>query len=1017
MLRTMALQFLAKRLVLRPNYLSRLCRNYSALTFDYPQHQFCKSCLSHHAYQQQILLSKKSPFDLKRSLSIYASSAPPENTSNEGGGPSPLSSRDDGGGGGGGGTADGRGSGSNDNHNDDSGSSNSGQVVPVVLQSGNPLMPIEIPENYPIVPLIPVTRHPLFPKFIKMLEISNKELMDIIRRKVKLNQPYAGLFLRKDSATSATTSPPTTPKSPLTPDTATTGSAKTMPTATSSDSTIHSLDEVYNVGTFVQIHEVHDMGDRLRMIVMAHRRIKIIGLASDEPAENAERRRLGSKVNGARRRNRRQTTKEESSEHVEEQQHTVQDQVSTGDADTVVVNKITMVNTENVTHDEYEQTPELKAITSELVKTIRDIVALNPFYRESIAALIHSGQRADHPVYLSDLGAALTSAEGAEQQAVLEETNIPNRLMLALNLLKKELEMSRLQQKIGKEVEEKVNKQHRKYMLLEQMKAIKKELGLEKDDKEAMTEKFKTRLKELTVPPAIQTVLDEEFDRLGVLEKHSAEFNICTNYLDWLTNLPWGKLSEEKLDLEHAQKVLDEDHHGMEDIKKRILEFIAVSHLKKSTHGKILCFHGPPGVGKYFRFSVGGMHDTAEIKGHRRTYVGAMPGKMIQCLKKTKVENPLVLIDEIDKIGRGGFHGDPSAALLEMLDPEQNSNFLDHYLDVPIDLSKVLFICTANVLDTIPDPLRDRMEIIEVSGYVAEEKLAIAKNYLIPQVTTQTGVTKDKIEISDGALIRLIKAYCRESGVRNLQKHIEKIFRKVAFKIVKESQTTLTVDEGNLQDYVGKPMYTSDRMYELTPPGVSMGLAWTAHGKRGSVLFIESRLINSVDAFDTSSSAPPKDDKGGIGGSLTLTGHLGDVMKESCRIALTYAKSFMQEIDPQNKALRIGHIHIHVPEGATPKDGPSAGCTIVTALMSLGLNKPMKQNVAMTGEVSLTGRILPVGGIKEKVIAAKRANVMTVILPFENQKDWNDLQDFIKDGLTVYFAKTYDDVYKIVFEQ
>jgi len=879
-------------------------------------------------------------------------------------------------------------------------------------------MSVEIPENYPIVPLIPVTRHPLFPKFIKMLEITNKDLMELIRRKVKLNQPYAGIFLRKESSTASSS----TDKSSM----SDAEKEKEKMMGSVSSDVIKNLDDIYPIGAFVQIHEVHDMGDRLRMIVMAHRRIKIVGLAPDDFGyDEVDRRRppTQQKING----NRRRTRRKDETSTVEE---TIPNETTTPPPppsveEPVVVNKILMVNTENVKHDEYEQTPELKALTAELVKTIRDIVALNPFYRESIAALIHSGQRADHPVYLSDLGAALTSAEGHEQQAVMEEMNIPKRLMLTLSLLKKELEMSRLQQKIGKEVEEKVNKQHRKFMLMEQLRAIKKELGLEKDDKEAMNDKFRSRLKELNIPAHVKTVIDEEFDRLNVLEKHSAEFNICTNYLDWLTSLPWGKTSEEKFDLEHAQKVLDEDHHGMEDVKKRILEFIAVSQLKKSTHGKILCFYGPPGVGKtsvaksiaralnreYFRFSVGGMHDTAEIKGHRRTYVGAMPGKMIQCLKKTKTENPLVLIDEIDKIGRGGFHGDPSAALLEMLDPEQNANFLDHYLDVPVDLSKVLFICTANVLDTIPDPLRDRMEIIEVSGYVAEEKLAIAKNYLIPFCVKQTAVSRENIEITDNALLRLIRAYCRESGVRNLQKHVEKIFRKVAFKLVKEGEKKILVDDGNLQEFVGKPIYTSDRMYELTPPGVSMGLAWTANG--GSVLFIESSFVNPIEALDTSG----KDEKNSRGttGSLTLTGKLGDVMKESCTIAMTYAKSYLQRIDLNNQALRIGHVHIHVPEGATPKDGPSAGCTIVTALLSLGLNKPIKQNVAMTGEVSLTGRVLPVGGIKEKVIAAKRANVHTVILPFENQKDYNDLQDFIKDGLTVHFAKTYDDVYKIIF--
>lgn len=444
------------------------------------------------------------------------------------------------------------------------------------------------------------------------------------------------------------------------------------------------------------------------------------------------------------------------------------------------------------------------------------------------------------------------------------------------------------------------------------------------------------------------------------------------NYLDWLTSLPWGVTSVENLEIDDAIKILDDDHYGMEDIKKRILEFIAVSQLKGSTQGKILCFHGPPGVGKtsiarsiaralnreYFRFSVGGMTDVAEIKGHRRTYVGAMPGKVIQCLKKTKTENPLILIDEVDKVGKG-YQGDPSSALLELLDPEQNANFLDHYLDVPVDLSKVLFICTANVLDTIPEPLRDRMEMIEMSGYVAEEKLAISKQYLIPQAMKDSGLKAENIEITDGSLISLIKSYCRESGVRNLQKQIEKIVRKVAFKVVRKETEHLVVTEENLAELVGKPIFTTDRMYDVTPPGVVMGLAWTSMG--GSTLYIETAKRKH----------PDESDKKSRDGSIELTGHLGQVMKESAVISMTVARNFIKIVDPTNNFLETSHVHLHVPEGATPKDGPSAGVTIVSALLSLALGKPIKPNVAMTGEISLMGKVLPVGGIKEKTIAVR----------------------------------------------
>jgi Lon-like ATP-dependent protease len=660
------------------------------------------------------------------------------------------------------------------------------------------------------------------------------------------------------------------------------------------------------------------------MVILGHRRITINGVATDDfistpasqtpPSSDASKDdKLGK--NGYRRRLKRIlntndptiTTKTENEINPTDGKPEQQ----------TPSNQILMVDTSNLRHQEFKQTQDVKALTNEIVKTIRDLITLNPIMRETISLLLQNGQRvAENPVYLSDLGAAITNADAKEQQEVLEELDIHNRLMLSLKLLKKELEMSKLQVKIGKEVEDKVKQQHRKYMLNEQLKVIKKELGIEKDDKDAVGEKFRERLKSLVVPKHVMDVINDELNKINFLDQHSAEFNVSRNYLDWLTSLPWGKTSEECLDLIRGQQVLDEDHYGMEDVKKRILEFIAVSNLKGTTQGKILCFLGPPGVGKtsiarsiaralkreYFRFSVGGMTDVAEIKGHRRTYIGAMPGKVIQCLKKTKTENPLVLIDEIDKIGRGGYQGDPSSALLELLDPEQNHNFLDHYLDVPVDLSKVLFVCTANVIDTIPEPLKDRMEIIEVSGYVAEEKLAIAKQYLIPQAIKLTGVKAEQISISDEALHRLIKSYCRESGVRNLQKHIERIFRKAAFKIVKEKLEHVNVSENRLHDFVGKPIFTSDRMYLETPPGVVMGLAWTSMG--GSTLYIETTLAKLLDTAAESKEI----------GALTVTGSLGNVMKESVQIAYTYAKTFLVKLDSKNQFLQRGQIHVHVPE-------------------------------------------------------------------------------------------------------
>ncbi|XP_027441679.2 lon protease homolog, mitochondrial [Zalophus californianus] len=853
-----------------------------------------------------------------------------------------------------------------------SGGSAGGGEGPIITA----LTPMTIPEVFPHLPLIAVTRNPVFPRFIKIIEVKNKKLVELLRRKVRLAQPYAGVFLKRDD--------------------------------NNESDVVESLDEVYHTGTFVQIHEMQDLGDKLRMIVMGHRRIHIHRQLEAEPEEAGAE----NKQNPRRKTKR---GKKEAEEELSGGRHVeVMTEPSSGPPSEVL-----MVEVENVVHEDFQVTEEVKALTAEIVKTIRDIIALNPLYRESVLQMMQAGQRVvDNPIYLSDMGAALTGAESHELQDVLEETNIPKRLYKALSLLKKEFELSKLQQRLGREVEEKIKQTHRKYLLQEQLKIIKKELGLEKEDKDAIEEKFRERLKELVVPKHVMDVVDEELSKLGLLDNHSSEFNVTRNYLDWLTSIPWGKYSDENLDLARAQAVLEEDHYGMEDVKKRILEFIAVSQLRGSTQGKILCFYGPPGVGKtsiarsiaralnreYFRFSVGGMTDVAEIKGHRRTYVGAMPGKIIQCLKKTKTENPLILIDEVDKLGRG-YQGDPSSALLELLDPEQNANFLDHYLDVPVDLSKVLFICTANVTETIPEPLRDRMEMINVSGYVAQEKLAIAERYLVPQARALCGLDENKARLSSDVLTVLIKQYCRESGVRNLQKQVEKVLRKSAYKIVSGEADLVEVTPENLQDFVGKPVFTVERMYDVTPPGVVMGLAWTAMG--GSTLFVETSPRRPRD----------KDSKGDKDGSLEVTGQLGDVMKESARIAYTFARAFLMQQDPSNDYLVTSHIHLHVPEGATPKDGPSAGCTIVTALLSLAMDRPVRPNLAMTGEVSLTGKILPVGGIKEKTIAAKRAGVTCIVLPAENKKDFYDLAAFITEGLEVHFVEHYREIFTIAFPE
>lgn len=836
-----------------------------------------------------------------------------------------------------------------------------------------------IPDFVPTVPVIPLHRNPVFPKFVKFVEVTDKKLAEILRTKCRLGQPYAGAFLRKDGVNS---------------------------------DQITSLDQIHPVGTFVQITELDDKNERLRMVVNGHRRIQITGVAEENElavkgSEDFEEERIEESEESEKV----DLLHEEESVRIDEDNFEMND-FNDGKAEHPVL----LVDIKNVPIKKPKETQELKALAAEVVKTIKDIISLNPLFKESMAQLIEAGKReVENPAHLADFGAMLCNASENDLQAILEELDIEKRLELALELLKKEYLTITLQHKIGKKVEEKVNKQQRTYMLNEQLKLIKKELGLEKDDKDAVMEKFKQRLTNLNVPEKAQEVIEEEMNKMSFLDKHSSEFSVTRNYLDWLTSLPWGVTSKDMLDLKFARQVLDEDHYGLDDIKQRVLEFIAVGQLSKNIQGKILLFTGPPGVGKtsigksiaralnreYFRFSVGGMSDVAEIKGHRRTYIGAMPGKVIQCFKKTKTENPLILIDEVDKIGRG-YQGDPSSALLELLDPEQNNNFLDHYLDVPVDLSKVLFVCTSNTTDTIPRPLLDRMEVIQVAGYVEDEKVGIAENYLIPVAQKSSGLPSENISLPNEVLVTLIKEYCRESGVRNLQKHIEKIFRKAALKFVQQdSEGLVEVRNDNLKDFVGNPKFNTEKLYEVTPPGVSVGLAWTSMG--GSTLFIETSIQKKSK------------DKESSGGGMDLTGQLGDVMKESCKIAYTFSKSFLSNQSPDNDFFHNNHIHLHVPEGATPKDGPSAGCTIVTALLSLATGQPIKKNLAMTGELSLNGKVLPVGGIKEKLIAARRSDITTVILPEGNRKDYTDLSEFVTKDIDVKFVSFYDEIFDIAF--
>lgn len=697
---------------------------------------------------------------------------------------------------------------------------------------------------------------------------------------------------------------------------------------------------------------------------------------------------------------------------------------------------------------EYLKDPEVptadenvKALHLEIIATMKELLKTSFLYKEQFEQVIRFYDL-DHPLKLADLVSGMSLAQRNELQAVLTEDDLVSRLRKVLMIVKKDLEFARLQSQVKSQVEEKVTKTQRRLMLMEQMRQISKELGIEKDEKTSLIQQFRDAIKDKTLPEEANKVIEHELQKLGTIEPSSSEFNVCRTYLEWLTVLPWGQCTEENKEIQKAESILNEDHYGLEDVKERILEHIAVSFLKESVQGKIMCLVGPPGVGKtsvgksiaraldrkFYRFSVGGMHDVAEIRGHRRTYVGAMPGKLIQCLKITQSSNPVVLIDEIDKLGRD-YRGDPSSALLEILDPEQNSTFRDHYLDVPVDLSRVLFVCTANVIDTIPGPLLDRMEVIRIAGYVFEEKVAIANQYLIPQTEEQSGIGSDRLELKDEALHKMITDYAREAGVRQLRKLLEKVSRKVALRLVRkpdEEQSKAEITLENLTQYIGQPLHLSERLYAGgAPPGVVMGLAWTALG--GASLFIEARgrlprsfaapLDVAKEAIEGADASGGGAGGGGGSGSMQVTGQLGSVMSESSSISLTYARLFVKELDKSNAYLDDARIHLNVPEGAVPKDGPSAGVTMASALVSLALDKPVRPDLAMTGELTLTGKVLKVGGIKEKVIAARREGVQTILLPRQNEADYTELKEYLRAGLTAHFIDHYDDVYRLAFDE
>lgn len=652
-----------------------------------------------------------------------------------------------------------------------------------------------------------------------------------------------------------------------------------------------------------------------------------------------------------------------------------------------------------------EDADELKAYTLAIISAIKELLRTNPLYGEEVKQYL-SRFGPDDSSPLADFGASMTSAPGNELQDVLDTVPLLRRMEKVLLLMRKEQEVARLQSEISEEVNAKVQKHQREFFLKEQLKVIQRELGMAKDDKTADVERFQQRMAELNPPEAVQERFNDEVEKLQVLEQGSPEYGVTRNYLDWLTQVPWGIHSEDHFDLAKARQILDRDHDGLDDVKDRIIEFLAEGTFKGEVSGSILLLVGPPGVGKtsighsvadalgrkFYRFSVGGMRDEAEIKGHRRTYIGAMPGKFVQALKDSKVANPVIMLDEIDKIG-ASFQGDPASALLETLDPEQNRDFLDHYLDVRMDLSKVLFICTANQLDTIPRPLLDRMDVIRLSGYIAEEKLAIAKHFLLPRLLKRAGLLKKQLNITDAAIKQIIEGYAREAGVRSLEKLLHKVIRKGIVKLLENPDQPVKVGVSDLQSYLGQPAFKKEKSLKGT--GVVTGLAWTAMG--GATLSIEASRIHSSQR------------------GFKLTGQLGDVMKESAEIAYSYVSSNLRRFKGDPTFFDKSFVHLHVPEGATPKDGPSAGVTMATALLSIARKEAPQQNIAMTGELTLTGQVLPVGGIREKVIAARRQKISNLILPEANRGDYEELPEYLKEGLSVSFAKHYNDVFQVCF--
>ncbi|MEW6068730.1 MAG: endopeptidase La [Nitrospirota bacterium] len=657
----------------------------------------------------------------------------------------------------------------------------------------------------------------------------------------------------------------------------------------------------------------------------------------------------------------------------------------------------------DISHKEITIEDEAQIRTAK--EQLEKIISLGKPILPDIAGIVENIEDAGR---LADLIASNIGLKTEQAQDVLEIIDPVQRLRRVNEILAREVELLTVQQKIQSEARGEIDKTQREYFLREQLKAIQKELG-DIDERAEEIKEFRKKIEEAKMPEKVQKEAEKQLKRLEKMHPDSAESATVRTYLDWLVEIPWSKSTKDNLDIKAAEKVLNEDHYDLEKVKERILEYLSVRKLKEKMKGPILCFIGPPGVGKtslgrsiaralgreFMRMSLGGVRDEAEIRGHRRTYVGALPGRIIQGIKTAGTNNPVFMLDEIDKIGMD-FRGDPSSALLEVLDPEQNNSFMDHYLGVPFDLSKVMFITTGNLVDTIPTPLRDRMEIIYLSGYTTEEKLGIAKNYLIPKQLEEHGLSTKVLKITDTGLFNIISQYTREAGVRNLEREIANLCRKVAKKIAEGKEKTFVITIQNLHKYLGVPKFLPEEEMERDEVGVATGLAWTETG--GDIIYVEATTMKGK-------------------GHLTLTGQLGDIMKESAQAALSYVRSKAKSLGIKDEVFYKTDMHIHVPAGAIPKDGPSAGITMATSIASAFTGKPVSKNIAMTGEVTLRGSVLPIGGLKEKTLAAKRMGIKRVIIPKRNKKDLEDIPKYIKKDMDFIFAETMDDVLKVALKK